>query len=344
MRRSGSPVGLFLLTLAAGAGAFLYLASVDQSKAFQPRFEGSCSPVAGIAGPEDLQIDPATRQAFIASFDRSAGSKTRGGVFVFSIDDPLADAAWKDRTNGDPARFEPVGLNFYDDGVVRRLFVVNAATDAIELYDISAEGDLTLIESFAERRLTSPNDVAAAGPRSFYVTNDLAAGRGSLLGSLQYLFRTASGSVLHFDGVAWKVAADGLRFANGIALSPNGRRLYVTETAGAALRIFDREVQNGLLFEAETVPVGVAVDNINIDHSGSLWIGARPSSFLPRVAHAPSMVLRYDDMTGTPSKPTPIFTDDGGSISSSTVAARHGPTLLIGAPYEKKFLICRLPT
>jgi hypothetical protein len=56
------------------------------------------------------------------------------------------------------------------------------------------------------------------------------------------------------------------------------------------------------------------------------------------------MVLRYDDMTGTPSKPTPIFTDDGGSISSSTVAARHGPTLLIGAPYEKKFLICRLPT
>ncbi len=350
MLRSSAGVALLAsLVIAAGAGAYAALAAIDQSQAFQSKFSGSCAPVAGVAGPEDLQIDDATRRAFISSYDRSSGSEARGGVFVFSIDDPLNDAAWRDRTRGAPKKFEPMGLNFYDDGETRRLYVVNAATASVELYDVSDGGDLKLLESFTERRLTSPNDVVAIGPRSFYVTNDLAPGRESLLGRLQYFFRAATGRVFHFDGTAWKVGAENLRFANGIALSPDGRRLYVTETSGAALKVFERETSSGALTAIKTVPLGVAVDNINVDRAGSLWIAARPGSILPPNGptggrHAPSMILRYDDLAGAAAKPMPVFTDDGGNISASTAAARVGSTLLIGAPYEKKFLICSLPS
>lgn len=351
MKRAPSWFGvLAIFALVAGGGALVMLNYLDAGRTVATPFKGVCAPVAGIAGPEDLQIDPQARRAFVSSFDRdSAERKTppRGGVYVFSIDDPLADDAWRDRTGGTPTRFEPVGLSFYDDGAVRRLFVANAASSSVELYSVEDNGDLAYIETFRERRLTSPNDVVATGPRSFYVTNDLEPGRNSLLGKAQFIFRTPSGRVMQFDGVAWSVAAEGLRFANGIAMSRDGKRVYVAETAAAALRIYDRDRENGALYLTETAPMGAAPDNMNIDQSGALWIGARPRSLLPHAisgakSKAASVVLRYDDMAGVPSKPKAVFVDDGEKISASTVAARLGPALLIGSPFEKKFLICDL--
>ncbi|MEE2691940.1 MAG: SMP-30/gluconolactonase/LRE family protein [Pseudomonadota bacterium] len=340
-----------VLAGAAAAAVFLTLSSFDYTSPIEMQFAGACSPVSGIPGPEDLQIDPATRIAFISSLDRhqpKSGSE-RGAIYAFSLDDPLAEDAWRDRTGGVPEAFQPLGLHFYQAGDVRRLFVVNSATNAVEIYEVAGNGDLTHLDSVTERRLTSPNDVVGVGPLAFYVTNDVDPGRDSLLGKLHFLTRAGSGRLLYFDGTVWRVAADGLRFANGVAVSPSGERLYVAETSAAALRIYERNPETGGLRWSRTAPMPAAIDNINVDYAGSLWIAAHPRplalarSRRNETAKAPSLVIRYDDIAGMAPTPDTVYSNGGEEISGSSAAARFGSTLLIGALLEKKFLICHLP-
>lgn len=342
--------GAFVLLFASAGGMIAYtLHTFNHFKEVEDRFDGVCSPVTGVAGPEDIEATATLGRAFVSSLDRRAGADARGAIFAILTDDPLDSENWRDRTGGVPAAFRPLGLEYFEDGDIRRLFVVNEAANSVEIFDVSANGDLTHLETVTERRLTSPNDVAAVGPNSFYVTNDVEPGRNSLLGRLQFVSRAASGKVYFFDGVATRVAADDLRFANGIALNARGTRLYVAESAGQSLRIYDRDPQTGLLSLAKTAPLPAAPDNINLAWDGSLWIGAQPKPLsLPLVQrdatrHAPSLVIRYVDQEGVASPMTEIFASKGDLISTSTVAAVSGSRLLIGALLDDRYLICDLP-
>lgn len=340
-----------LLLFALAAAACYTLDAFHQFSGIEDAFAGSCTPVNGISGPEDVHIDPATRRAFISSYDRRKpdGAEQRGAVYAFNINDPLDASSWKDRTLGMPRRFEPHGIYLYDDETVSRLFVVNAATRGVELFDVTDAGDLVYLETITERRLTSPNDIVATGPRSFYVTNDSEPGRETLLGKLYFLLRMGSGSVLYFDGDAWRVSAEGLRFANGIAANANGTKVYVAETAGGAIRIFDRDARSSSLSLASVVNIGAAPDNLNFDRSGSLWIAAHPKPLsLPGYltnpdGRSPSLVMRFDDVAGASARPIKIYANSGKELSASSAAARYGSTLIIGALLDTKFLICKLP-
>ena len=349
MRFSLLAGGLALLAAAAGGAFFFTLRHFNHFAAVENRFAGTCAPVTGVAGPEDIEVIPARERAFISSLDRRAPESARGAVLAVLVADPLDSENWRDRTGGVPEKFRPLGINYYESGEVRRLFVVNEATGTVDLFDVAANGDLAFLESVGERRLTSPNDVVAVGPRSFYVTNDLAAGRNSLLGKFQFLSRAGAGTVFYFDGVSMRIAAEGLRFANGIAVNQRGTRLYVAETSGQALKIFDRDVETGSLGLAGVAPLPAAPDNINIAWDGSLWIGAQPKPLsVPLVERnpemtAPSLVIRFVDQEGVASPITEIFSDAGETISTASVAAVSGGKLLIGALLDSKYLICDLP-
>jgi len=345
-------LSLFFLLILAIVGICAYsLHSFNHFDKIEDRFAGQCAPVTGIAGPEDIQIDAASRRAFISSFDRRAarsGGTARGAIFLVNIDDPLDRSGWRDRSAGVPADFEPLGLHFYEGDGVRRLFVVNDANSAVELFDVTPEGNLTHLETFTERRLNSPNDVVAVGPRSFYVTNDAEPGRNSFLGNLHFLGRAASGSVYYFNGVAWRLAADGLRFANGLNVSPDGTRVYVAEMSGGAIRIYDRDQQTGALKFETAFSIDASPDNINVDEAGALWIAALPKP-LSLPAHsrdesnrAPSQVWRYIDTPGKKSEAVEIYSSAGETISASTSAAHIGGKLLIGALLDERYLLCDL--
>ena len=307
-------------------------------------FAGQCTPVTGIAGPEDIQIDPETGRAFISSLDRR-NADARGAVHLFDINDPLAGGGWIDMTGGAPEAFKPLGIDYYADGEVKRLFVVNEANMAVELFDIADDGMLTHIETFKERRMTSPNNLVAVGPRSFYVTNDVKPGRNTRFGEFQFLTKAATGEVLYSDGQSWRVAAEGLRFANGITASSDGKRVYVAETAAQTLRIFDRDESSGVLSEVDQVALPAAPDNLTVDSNGDVWVAALPKP-LSVPAHganpkakAPSEIIRISEG----GEAETVYRDDGSELSASTAAARTGGKLLIGALYDEKFLICDLP-
>jgi arylesterase/paraoxonase len=340
--------GTASLLIALAGGAVAYTLNVfNHFSDVEDRFSGSCTPVSGVAGPEDIETTPSGR-AFLSSLDRRAGGEARGAVYSVLVSDPLDSENWRDRTDGAPQRFRPLGLNYFEHNGVRRLFVVNEAAQAIEIYAVEEGGDLRHLETVSERRLTSPNDIVAVGPRSFYVTNDVEAGRQSLLGKLQFLARMRAGKVYYFDGVSMRVAAEGLRFANGIAINSRGTRVYVAETAGPALRVFDRDADSGMLTLAKVERLPASPDNITMSWDGAVWIGAQPKPLAaplvrrnPRFV-APSLVLRYVDEEGVAAPMTEVFSNRGEAISTSTVAAVAGSRLLIGALLDDKYLICEL--
>ena len=344
----------FVLLIAVLALAGFVIRTLMVFNAFdtlEPGFDGLCDPVVGLPGPEDLQIALDGSTVFISSYDRAAeghGEDVEGGVYVFSLDNPLGGGNWRPRTVGAPDPFLPLGIHYFEGDGVKRLFAVNAATNAVEVFDLDEEGFLQHRETLSDAWLTSPNDVFAVGPDTFYVTNDAENGRESLKGLLDILLQRPTGKIMLYDRGAWSVAADGLTFANGIGVSAHGGRLYVTETMGQSVTLYDRDETGGLAFHRR-IEVDTAVDNINLDAEGDLWIGAHPQPLaLSKHADAleepsPSEVLRVrfgailsDDYVET------VYLDDGREVSGSSVAARVGDHLLIGSVYEKKFLVCRM--
>ena len=338
------------LTAVLAGLIFWRLHAFNHFSTVENRFAGVCSPVSGVAGPEDVQVDRAAGRVFVSSLDRRSlanDDATRGAIYSIDPNDPLDAAGWTDRTGGEPEQFQPQGLHLYAEGDLRRLFVVNGANNGIEIFDVAPNGDLTHVETLMERRLTSPNDVFAVGPRAFYVTNDTESGRDTWLAKWQFLARVGSGDLFYFGGTSWRLAASELRFANGVAVSEDGARVYVSETAGGALKIFDRDAETGALTVSRSASLPVAPDNITLDADGALWISGSPKP-LAIAAHqrdarirAPSSVVRFID-DAEHSSAEPIFSDRGDLISASTSATRLNDKLVIGALMENKFLLCDL--
>ncbi len=329
-----------LIGVAIWGGVTIY--SFNHFEKVVSRFDGQCQAVAGIIGPEDVQFDYRSKKAFISSYDHRT-EKGRGSIYLFNVRDPLDDTSWEDRTAGVPELFAPRGLHFYDRDGVRRLFVVNGAQNTIELYDVDDNNRLIHIETFSERRLRNPKDVVAVGPRAFYVTNDRNDERATLAGKFDFLTRAKSGVVFYFNGTSWHRAADQIRYANGLAVTGDGSRVFVAETSAANLLEYDRDPQTGYLTLRQKIKAGAALDNINIDQSGLLWIGAHPrplalarqkrdSSFA-----TPSKVLTYNTKTNTLST---IYADDGSGLSAASSAAHYQNKLIIGSLFEEKFLLC----
>ncbi|MEZ5896016.1 MAG: hypothetical protein R3C40_01355 [Parvularculaceae bacterium] len=337
--------GLVVTLAAAVVVSTLY--SFNHFRAYESRFDGRCEPVAGVDGAEDLQFAPSLGKVFLSSLDPRKSTSTRGEILAISVSDPLAADNWRDRTAGQPAKFRPLGVSYFEDGDVRRLFVVNDAGKSVEIFDVVESGDLEHVETISERRLTSPNAIVAVGPRSFYVSNDVASGRDSLLGRLQFVVRIASGEIFYFEGGTMRSAATGLRFANGVAVSADGKQFFVAETAGQTLAIFDRDPLTGVLRFSKSLAVDMAIDNINLAEDGALWIAGTPKPLsIPGFRHdpsarLPSIIYRYEP--GADALNT-VMIDDGAAISAATAAAPAGDKLFVGALLENKYLICDLPT
>ncbi|MCB2096798.1 MAG: SMP-30/gluconolactonase/LRE family protein [Parvularculaceae bacterium] len=350
MRFSLLAGGLALLFVMVGGAAVFTLHHFNHFAQIEDRFDGVCQPVSGVAGPEDIEVALTRDRAFISSMDRHAGADARGAIYSVVVSDPLDSDNWRDRTGGVPENFRPLGLSYYEAGNTRRLFVVNEAGRSVDIFDVGENGDLTFAESVSERRLTSPNDVVAVGPRSFYVTNDVAAGRGSMLGRFQFLSRSSTGAVYHFDGVSMRVAAEGLRFANGIAVNQRGTRLYVAESSGQAIKIFDRDPESSALSFSRYQNLPASPDNITVAWDGSVWVGAQPKPLALPLAEqsekvlAPSLVIRFTDNDGAAASISEVFSSTGAAISTASVAAISGGKLLIGALFDSKYLICDLPS
>ncbi|WP_306252836.1 strictosidine synthase family protein [Parvularcula sp. IMCC14364] len=342
-----SCVLVLLLAIIGLGGAYVAMRHLNVFQEYETAYAGSCIPVVGVPGVEDMAADVSLKRAWLSSMDRrDISGQVRGAIIAFDPENPLDTASWRDRTGGVPAVFEPLGIDLYKDEEVHRLFVVNAARPSVLIYDVGPDGRLDLAQTLTDTRLTSPNSVVAVGPSEFYVTNSSqGAGRG-LLSDLGFLIGTASGSVLYFDGSSWSNAADELKRANGIEISADGAKLYVAETSAKSVAIFDRDIRSGVIVPAGALSLEGFPDNINRLEDGTLLVGTipKPWSFSKHTSSAdalsPSRIVKIEMPYEAEGMPEALFQDDGEGLSGATSAVRLGQKLLIGAYAENKFLLC----
>jgi hypothetical protein len=321
----------------------------------------ACQVRAGAPGAEDFAPDWGSATLFVSSDDRRAQQRLRknevypsGRILVLSADDPdpRQPVARVEAVDLPPV-FHPHGLGLWvsPEGD-RTLMAVNHPNwpsyegSTIEIFDVGAGGGLKLRRTVTAPWLTRPNDVAPVGRDSFYVTIEGSARSGSLVdlaGLATGLDR--SGSVWFFDGAAGRQVGLGLSFANSVALSSDGRRLFATSTVSGVLHVFTRDALTGSLSPDGVNKLGSGLDNIIVDPDGRLVIAAHPDLAAFVLGHArdakarsPVRVLAVD--SGAPIASREVFSSGGDMFSAASVAYMRQGRLILGAVYENGLMVC----
>ena len=343
------------LTIAALLGVFVgytvWLAG--EFKSLAPHFDGQCRQIDGLVGAEDITIHPQTGVAYISSDDRRAalaGHPVQGAIWAYDLKSANPKPVNLTPDLGFP--FHPHGIGLWAEGAGGELMAVNhrggggfnAVEDTIEVFAVRP-GGLTHVRTIKGDLLLSANDVVPVGGGRFYASIDHGNASG-LMRAVEDYARLPLAHVVYYDTVRFRRYADGIRYANGINVSRDGGVIYVAGTTDRAIHVYHRTDNNGMLISRGSIETGTGVDNIEIDADGVLWVGAHPK-LLTFVGHSkdagklsPSQVLRIDPATGEVEE---IFLSDGADLSGSSVAARFGKRLLIGAVFDAKFLDCELP-
>ncbi len=328
-------IGGWLISTVVAAGAF---------RSITPHGLTECRRLE-LGGSEDVVLDRERGRVFISSQD-FRHREASGDVFLY---EPGGGGAPTKVPRDGPPSFHPHGMGLFEDERGARLFVVNHPTpleSQVEIFEVREGPSLHHLESVALPAFASLNEVAPVGPRQFYVTVDAGTKAESFGRVLETFLRLPLAGVGYFDGTTSRFVVTGLRYANGLAT--DGDLVFVSETTGRALHAY-RRAADGTLTRLSTATADAGLDNISVDGSGELWIGAHPNmlAFLSHAkdpsAHSPSAVLRakVDKTTGALTL-SEMAVDDGSLLSGSSVAQPIGGRLLLGTVFEHA-LDCALP-
>ncbi|MDX5298742.1 MAG: SMP-30/gluconolactonase/LRE family protein [Gammaproteobacteria bacterium] len=349
MRIRFGVLGISAVVITGLATYMLWLAGAF--RVIEPQFDGDCRKIGGVVGAEDITIHPSGEYAYVSAYDRRAVMfhGADGGGALYRYDLTQADAR--------PVRLEtpelpgllPHGISLYrgEDGQ-ETLFVINHANGqhSLEVFDIR-EGQLQHRRTLRSELFVSPNDVVAVNADVAYVTNDHGYG-GPGMQMLEDYLRLPLASVVLVDGEQVSKAVTGLRYANGIQLSPHGHTLYVSSVTQPAIHVYDRDPDTHALVWRSDIALRTGADNLEIEPSGRLWLAAHPK-LLTFVRHAqdasvlsPSEVLRITPRASGQFEVESVLVDDGSRLSGSSTAAVHGDRLLVGTVFDPHFLDCRM--
>lgn len=344
---------LFLILLiAVGAWLYFFLNAAGVFLDLKPVSAGACKQVAsgGIAGVEDVTIDPETKLAYLSGYDRRAaltGKQVRGAIWTYDLN--AADATPVDATAAAlPDGFWPHGISLHRaaDGA-KTLFVINHANRAhtIEIFDVAGAG-LTHRRTVTGDALLSPNDIVGVSADAFYVTNDHGNAIGWRRTAEDYL-RLRESKVWFYDGQAFSLALSEIGGSNGINVSTDGRSLYLSAGSERTVYVYDRDPATNKLTRRAAVPVPGFADNIELLANGDLLLGVH-SKIFDLLAHfgdatklSPSHVIHLRADGKGSFAPQTIYYNLGEEISGASVGAAVDKRMLVGAIFEPKILDCQ---
>jgi gluconolactonase len=145
------------------------------------------------------------------------------------------------------------------------------------------DGSITIIaDSYNGKKLNSPNDVVVASDGSIWFT-DPAYGIGGYYEGIKAAPEQEKHNVYRVDPKTGsiKVVVDDFVEPNGIAFSPDEKKLYIIDTGftdgpqnPSHIRVFDADVENGKLSNSRVfaeMPKPSITDGMRADRDGRIW-------------------------------------------------------------------------
>jgi hypothetical protein len=336
-----------------------------------------------LRGVEDIAVDRKNGRAYLSAADRWNGRRATerlapDGIYAVSLaaladgDPQRVEAAALTASFAKDNPFHPHGIDTFvgPDGGAEVLFAVNHRPapasggdpeTTVEIFDVVGQ-DLVHRATVRDKLLTSPNDLAAAGRRSFYLANSYGSA-GAFDQIVENLTGRGRGSVVHYDaaspaGPRMQPVAERISFANGIALSKDRARLYVASSRAKELLVYNL---GGEAAAAEPrrepdarIPLPFGPDNLDWGPDGKLYVGGHPDlirfaifaysgAWPVGLRTSPSQVSRLDTQAPKPEATIEsLYADDGERLSASSVGVAANGLLLIGTVFADRIGVCRL--
>lgn len=306
-------------------------------------FLGACEVLAGVPGVQDIEIVHGI--AFISA-SSARGASDADGIYAL----PLAGGKLT-RLAGAPGDFHPRGISTFrsPDGSGVFLLAVNRRStgrfsiDSFEVANAKTAPALVAQGTIAGGLLTDPQDVAAAGPGAFYVSNN--SFKQPLLRRLAGLGVIPGSEILYFNGMLFRTVVEDIYGARGLLLTPDDHLLVASLTT-RSLKSFGREPVTGNLTEGKSLTLDAAPDRITLDNRGEVWVGGHANLFhwrdfgADKGARAPSQLFRVSLSNGEPQEAAQVYGNDGQEIAGASVGATLGKRLLIGSSLDDRLLDC----
>lgn len=319
---------------------------------------GQCQAVAAPPGPEDMALLPdgpgLIPGAIVSSQDRRNRDEP-GALYFYDLTSRPGTFTKLDLPSN--LTLHPHGISLFTapDGQMFLHVINHRARDrhTVEIFTVQqSPGALPSLRhrgSVSSGLFVHPNGIAAAGPESFYLTNDRGEGPG-WMHMVENLLQLARSTVVYHDGRGARVVAEDIAFANGIEITADGSTVLVGSTQWRMIMAYTREPTTGMLLRSGSLALPGGADNLRRDANGDIWAAVHPNAFA-FIGHAmnaekesPSMVLRLArDMRGAVHIEQ-AFGDPGTLISGASVGVQRQGRLLIGAVFQPTMLDCQLDT
>lgn len=260
--------------------------------------------LAGAAAAADIKVinDKAAFPEGPAFIDGKLHYVEYGGHTIDVWDGEKNTVLWKSDGCG-PSAVLPLGdgdlvVTCYDNGTIAR---VSRDGKTVATYDKDSKGD----------KLQGPNDITSDGKGGVFFTASGPWEAGPIVGKVYHL--TADGTIA--------LVADDLHYANGIALSADGKRLYVNESEAGRVISFavadDFSLSDRRLFVRvgvadEKSGIGAYPDGVKLGPDGNIWIGQYSSGRIVVVDKDAKFVKAVD--VPSPTAPNLTFSPDGKTL------------------------------
>jgi len=321
-----------------------------------PFVAGQCEAVASPPGPEDMALLPdgpgLIPGAIVSSQDRR-NREAPGALYFYDLRSRPGSFAKLDLPANLPLHPHGISLFAALDGQMFLHVINHRSSDkhTVEIFTVQQlPGALPTLRhrgSVSSGLFVHPNGIAAAGPESFYLTNDRGEGPG-WMHMVENLLQLSRSTVVYHDGRGARVVADGIAMANGIEITADGTTVLVGSTQWRMIMAYTRDPASGILVRTGSLALPGGADNIRRDADGDLWVAAHPNAFA-FIGHAmnaekesPSMVLRLGRDARGVVHTEQAFGDPGTLLSGASVGVQRQGRLLIGAIFQPTVLDCQL--
>lgn len=224
-----------------------------------------------------------------------------GGNTVSVWDGSAVSTLWQQEGCG-PSAVAPLGTD--------RLAVTCYDNGTLAVFGRDGSGTTAIAADSAGAALVGPNDLAPDGKGGLWVTASGPWESGPIVGKVYHLAP---------DGTL-RMLADDLHYANGVALAPDGSRLFVNESEAGQVISFavtgEGVLEDRRLFvrvsEVDPGSPGSYPDGLKWGPDGNLWIGQYSQGRIVVVSPAAEFVKAID--VPAPAAPNLAFSEDGTRV------------------------------